>query len=196
MGRVFGALDSAVIAGMAIGAAAMPVLIHTLGLRTGLLVLGLTITGVVVLATGGLRRVDRVALVPQGLAIMRGVPMLDVLPDRVIERLARTSKLVTIAAGEVVFHEGDEGDRFFIIERGTVDVTIRGEFVRSMTIGESFGEIALIRDVPRTATVTVSAAGDLVARSIDRRHFIPAVTGHGEAAEQADTVVTKLLDVI
>ena len=73
-------------------------------------------------------------------------------------------------------------------------MTIRDEFVRSETAGDSFGEIALLRDVPRTATVT--AATDTVVRSIDRDLFLPAVTGHGAATERAEQLVTWRLGIV
>ena len=87
--------------------------------------------------------------------------------------------------------EGDVGDRFFIIETGTVDVTIRGEHIRTVGPGGSFGEIALLRDIPRTATVR--AETPLVLRTIERDTFVAAVTGHGEATAQADQVINTLL---
>ena len=120
--------------------------------------------------------------------------MLAVLPEPVLERLARGSQVRQLADGEVVFREGEVGDRFYVIERGRVDVTIRDEFVRSETAGDSFGEIALLRDVPRTATVT--AATDTVVRSIDRDLFLPAVTGHGAATERAEQLVTWRLGIV
>ena len=193
LGRVFGALDSAAIAGMALGAAAMPVLINTVGLRTGLVVVAGVVTTVVVLSQRGLRRVDRVALAPEGLPALRGVPMLAVLPEHTIERLARTSAVVEVRAGVPVFEAGDHGDRFYIVEAGTAEVLIAGATVASLAVGDSFGEIALLRDVPRTATVRATA--DLRLRAIDRRHFLRAVTGHAEANEQADLVVSRFTDL-
>lgn len=191
MGRVFGALDSAAIGGMAIGSLLMPILISTVGLRQGLVVIGVMVTLVVVLSIKGLSRIDDVALAPAGLELLRGVPMLAVLKENLTERLARTSKVFTFAAGDTVFREGDAGDRFYIIDRGTVEVTIRGEFVRLLGPGDSFGEIALLRDIPRTATVT--ATSELALRAIDRSHFLGAVTGQAEAAEQAELVVGRLV---
>jgi MFS family permease len=191
MGRVFGAVESAIIAGMALGSLLMPLLINTIGLRSGLAVIGAGVTVLVIAGLAGLHRIDQVALAPAGLNLLRGVPMLGVLPEVVLERLARVSELVRIPAGRTVFTEGDPGDRFYVIESGTVDVSIRGDFVRSLGPGDSFGEIALLRDIPRTATVI--ATTDLVLRAIDRGDFLPAVTGHGDAVEQAELVVTHLL---
>jgi MFS family permease len=191
LGRVFGALDSAVIGGMAIGALAMPILIHTMGLRSGLVVIGSVITAIVLVSLAGFVRIDKVALAPEGLELLRAVPMLGVLADNVLERLARFSAVVTVPAGRTVFAEGDSGDLFYVIESGSVDVTIGGAHRRTLNAGDSFGEIALLRDVPRTATIVVTS--DLVARTIDRRHFLPAVTGHDRAHERAESVVANFL---
>ena len=193
MGRVFGAMESAIIGGMALGALVMPILIHSIGLRSGLVVIGGAVSFVVVLGIAGLRRIDKVALAPAGLDLLKGVAMLGVLPETMLERLARGSKVVAVPSGQAVFSEGDGGDLFYVIESGTVDVTIRGEYIRTLSAGGSFGEIALLRDVPRTATVT--ATSDLVARAIERDHFLAAVTGHGDASEQADIVVGQLLAI-
>ena len=193
MGRVFGAMESAIVGGMGLGALLMPLLINTIGLRGGLVVIGAAVTSVVLLGIGGLRRIDHVALAPAGLELLRGVAILGVLPENVLERLARGSKTVTVPSGQAVFREGDGGDLYYVIESGTVDVTIRGAYVRTLSAGDSFGEIALLRDMPRTATVT--ATSDLVTRAVDRDQFLPAVTGHGDATDQAEQVVSRLLAI-
>jgi MFS family permease len=192
MGRVFGALDSAAVGGMAVGSLLMPVLINTVGLRWGIAVIGVVVPLVVLLSARGLTAIDRIALAPEGLDLLRGVPMLAVLPESLIERLARTSTLVRIAAGTNVFEQGDHGDRFYVVEQGALDVRIDGVLVNRAGPGESFGELALLRDAPRAATVTATA--DVVLRAIDRRHFLPAVTGHTEANEQALLVVGRFAD--
>lgn len=193
MGRVFGAMESAVVGGMALGALMMPILISTIGLRSGLVVIGAGVTLVVILGIPGLQRIDKVALAPAGLDLIRGVAILGPLPDNVLERLARRSATVIVPSGQTVLREGEVGDQFFIIESGTVDVTIRGAFVRTLSVGDSFGEIALLRDIPRTATVT--ATTDLTARTIARDAFLAAVIGDGESSDQADLVVTRLLTI-
>ena len=193
MGRVFGAMESAIVGGMGLGALLMPLLINTIGLRSGLGVLGAAVTFLVLLGIGGLRRIDHVALAPAGLELLRGVAILGLLQENVLERLARGSRTVMVPSGQVVFREGDGGDLFHVIESGTVDVTIRGSYVRTLSVGDSFGEIALLRDIPRTATVT--ATSDLVTRAVDRDQFLPAVTGRGDAADQAEQVVSSLLAI-
>ena len=191
MGRVFGAVDSALIAGMALGSLAMPLMINTIGLRTGLFVLGVTVSLIALASLGALKRIDTVALAPEGLELIRSVPLFAPLPERGIERLARCAERVTVAAGEEVFHAGDSGDRFFVIESGEAQVIITDELSTDLGPGGSFGEIALLHDVPRQATV--KATSDLVLRAIDRRVFLQVVTGHGETAAQAERIITRML---
>ena len=193
LGRVFGALDSAAIGGMALGAGIMPLLIVTVGLSTGLLIVAVSVTALVLVSVRGLQRVDRIALAPDGLETLRAVPMLSVLPDHAIERLARMSVRMTLPAGHMVFEQGDEGDRFYVIESGEVEVSKVGEPVARLGAMGSFGEIALLRDVPRTASVLTLT--EVVVRAIDRRHFLAAVTGHADASEQAELVVVRYMDI-
>jgi MFS family permease len=191
MGRVFGALDTALIAGMAVGSLAMPLLIEVVGIRTGLVVIG-SITAVLALAAlPGLRRIDTIALAPEGLDLLASVSILAPLPERVLERLARGSHAVTVAAGEPVFGQGDHGDRFYVVAAGEGVVTVDGTQVATVGPGGWFGEIALLRDVPRTATVT--ATTDLELRAIDRRHFLAAVTGHAETWVRAERNAERTL---
>lgn len=191
MGRVFGAMESALIASMAVGSLAMPFLIHTFHVRGALGIMGGFVTLLGVLGLPSLRRIDRVALAPTGIETLRSIGIFELLPNAILERLARSSTLIEISAGDTVVEEGGVGDRFYIIESGTVDVTVRGEHIRTLSGGGSFGEIALLRDIPRTATVRAETA--LVLRTIDRETFVAAVTGHGEATAEANQVIETLL---
>lgn len=194
MGRVFGAMESTIIAGMAIGSLAMPLLMELINLRAALLIIGAVVAGLTLLGMPGLRRIDRVALAAEGLELLRSVPILAPLGASVLERLARASVVRTYATGDTVFAEGDAGDHFFVIEDGTVEVRIRGEHIRDLGPGDSFGEIALLRDVPRTATVV--ATSDLTCRTLDRQDFVPAVSRHSSARTEAEAVVNRWLAVV
>ena len=194
MSRVFGAMESALIAGMAIGALLMPILIGTIGLRWGLAVIGVGVSALVVLGMNGLRRVDRVTFAPPELALLRNVSLLSLLPEPILESLARALVRVELAPGEVVIREGDEGDRFYVIESGTVEVTKDGALVASLGPGDFVGEIALLRDVPRTATVR--ATSPTVLQALDRADFIPAVTGQGAFREAADAAIATRLAML
>jgi len=191
MGRVFGAVDSALIAGMALGSLSMPLLMHSVGLRTGLLVIGTSVTVLALASLGALRRIDTIALAPDGLDLIRSTPLFAPLPERSIERLARAAKVVTVSAGETVIRRGEPGDLYYVVESGQAEVLISDELSTIVGPGEGFGEIALLRDVPRQATVL--ATTDLVLRAIDRRVFLLVVTGHSETAATAEHAISRML---
>lgn len=108
-----------------------------------------------------------------------------------MEELAAGVEPQGAAPGEVIVRQGEPGDRFFIIESGTVAVAVDGGAERALGPGGSFGEIALLRDVPRTATVTASTEVRLVA--IERTRFLAAVTGNRSSVAAADRVVERHL---
>ena len=104
-----------------------------------------------------------------------------------LERISHDLVSVSAEAGEEVITQGDQGDRFYLIEEGEVEVFEDETFRRNEGPGESFGEIALLRDVPRTATVRTTVPTRLLA--LEREQFISAVTGHRRSHQQASTVV-------
>ena len=194
MARVFGAMESAVIGGMALGAILMPVLINTIGLRWGLVVIGSGVTVLVVVGLPGLRRIDLDIEPPSSLGLLRGVPLLALLPEPTLEALARAAVRIEAEPGEVVIREGEPGELFYVIESGQVEVTKEGRHVATLGPGDYVGEIALLRDVPRTATVTATTA--TVFQALDRATFVPAVTGQGEFQEAADAAMTTRLAML
>jgi CRP-like cAMP-binding protein len=179
---------------MAVGALLMPILIGTIGLRWGLVVVGSGVSVLVLLGMRGLRRIDLTAFAPPELDLLRKVSLLSLLPEPTLESLARALKRVEVPAGEVFIREGDDGDLFYVIETGTVEVTKDGRYVATLGPGEYVGEIALLRDVPRTATVT--ATSPTVLQTLDREHFIPAVTGQGEFRDAADAAISTRLAML
>lgn len=191
MSRVFGALESVLIAGAAVGALLMPLLISTVGVRWGLVIVGGTVAAIVLFSPAALRRIDTVALAPPGLELLRGVSLLSPLSEPLLDRLARALVRVELADGDVLIREGDHGDRFYVVESGSVTVSKEGRFLASLGPGDFVGEIALLRDVPRTATVTATAR--TVLQALDRGHFLPAVTGQDEFTEAADIAMTARL---
>jgi MFS family permease len=194
MSRVFGAMESAVIGGMAVGALLMPILIGTIGIRWGLTVVGTGVTALVVFGMRGLRRIDMITFAPPELGLLRSVSLLSLLPEPTLESLARALIRIEVAAGETFIREGDPGDLFYVIETGTVDVTKDGRHVATLGPGDYVGEIALLRDVPRTATVTAASA--VVLQALDREHFIPAVTGQGAFRNEADAAIATRLAML
>jgi hypothetical protein len=189
LGRVFGTLDSAYIASMAVGAGVMPLLIALVGLQWGMGVLGLAVSAMVLPAVPRMRRLDVTLRAPEGLALVESVPIFAPLDRTALEGLARQLTRVEVAAGSLVFDEGDEGDQFFIIESGAVEIWHDGSLLRTEGVGAYFGEIALLRHVPRTAQVR--AVSTTVLRGLDRRAFLDAVLGNVEAVTAAETVMAR-----
>lgn len=193
MGRVFGALEACVIATMALGAALMPVLLSTVGLRTSLAVVGVAVTALSLPFLPRMRRLDQRLTAPAGLDLLTAIPMFGPLAPATVDALARRLERVTVPASEVVVAEGEESDRFFVIESGSVEVRHDGALLRREGPGDFFGEIGLLRDVPRTATVT--AVEDTVLLALSREDFLAAVTGQSDAFRAADDVVSFRLSV-
>jgi MFS family permease len=191
MARVFGALESLLIAGMALGALVMPLFIATVGLRAGLAIIGLVVALPVFLGIPGLNRIDRTTLAPTKLALIAACEILAPLGESVQEELARALIEVKVPAGKTVIEEGMPGDLFYLIESGTAEVTVHGAVVNNYGPGGSFGEIALLRDVPRQATVR--ALEDMTLYALERDVFLDAVTGHNEANRLANVVVSRFL---
>ena len=153
---------------------------------------------VVVLASPGLRGIDRRANVPvRALALLRRLPLFAGLSPPTLESLARSGVWQSVPPATVVIREGDPGERFFVLETGSLDVSRGGEFVRTLSSpGDGFGEIALLRNVPRTATVTATggqpAAGD-------RAHRVPRRgdgTGGGERDGRAGSWTTTSTTIV
>jgi MFS family permease len=189
MGRVFGALETALIAAMALGSIAMPILLNAIGLRWSLAVFAIVITAAVLPAFGRLRRLDVELAEPEGLVLLRAVPLFAPLEPKSLELIAQQLVRVEVPAGEVLIHEGDEGDRFYVVESGRLTAAFKGDVLSQMGPGDPFGEIALLRDVPRTATVTADEASVLLA--LDRATFLEAVTGDNEVSSRADDLIGR-----
>ena len=189
LGRVFGALETVLIGSMALGSIVMPLLMATIGLHWSLAVLALVIVALVLPSMVRLRRLDGSLRAPEGLGLLRQLSLFAPLELKSLELVASRLVRVEVAAGEVVIREGEEGDRFYVIESGRATASYRGELLRSMGPGDPFGEIALLRDVPRTATVT--ADEPMVLLALDRQLFLDAVTGNSEVNNRADDLISQ-----
>ena len=188
LARVFGVLESVLLLTVALGAIAAPLLLNWLGTRGALIVAGSLLPLVVIPAWPQLNAIDRAAEVPvERLELLRANPIFAPLPGSTLEQLAGALEEVRAPAGEEIVRQGEPGDRFYLIKEGTLDVYIDGNLVQSLDHGDSFGEIALLRDVPRTATVTARTEAALYA--LDRRHFLAAVSGFGPSLSAAEGVI-------
>jgi MFS family permease len=192
MGQVFALLESLMNAGLAVSAIFVPVLIGLSGARAALLGTAVLLLAFVALAWRRLRTIDNAADVPQvQIQLLRLIPIFAPLPAPELEGLARALKPVSVPAGTVVIREGDEGDCFYAVASGELLVAKQGQDVARLGRGDGFGEIALIEDVPRTATVTAVTASELF--SLEKEPFVLALTGHAPAASAAGDMVTRRL---
>lgn len=188
LGRVFGALQSILVLGLALGALITPVLLNGIGTRATLIVVGAMLPILALLLARRLRTIDARAQVPIArIELLQANAIFAPLPPSTIEQLAVKLVPVAVAAGRAVFRQGDHGDRFYVVEDGRCEIAIDGEKVADAWPGETFGEIALLRDVPRTATVTAIDDSKLLA--LERDDFIAAVTGHVASRDAADAVI-------
>jgi MFS family permease len=192
LARVFGALESLVALAVGLGSILTPLLIHLFGIRGALVAIGLLTPAVVALAWSRLVKIDeRLGAQADIIERLREVAMLRPLPVSTIEHLARNVREERVEPGETVIEQGQVGDSFYVIVAGEVEVRKNGSLLRVLSDGDSFGEIALLRDVPRTTTVR--ARTPLALYALDRRHFVPTVSGYSLSAVEAETVVETRL---
>ena len=189
MSRVFGMLQGLMMGATALGALAVPVAIGIVGNRAAFAVAGLSLPIVLVLVGRAIVRGDLLdAERAAELRLLRGVPMLAPLSGPVLERLAGGIERVALHAGSPVIREGEVGDRFYVVESGELEVSVSGQATRRLGPGDGFGEIALVRNVPRTATVTT--VGDAVLLGIDREPFVKALGGQ----RRSRAIASHLID--
>lgn len=192
LARVFGALEGLALASLAFGAILAPLVVLAVGVQGALIVAGLLMPAGIALSWLGLRAMDRHALVPvRALELLRAGEIFAPLPPPQLEWVARQARWVTFEPGEVIIAEGDVGDAYYVLESGALRVSQRGELLRVLSgRGDGVGEIALLRDVPRTATVTSDAVSVML--MVSRPAFLEAVTGHPQAHETAQRVAGAL----
>lgn len=195
LARVFGVIEGAYTAATGIGAALAPLLVALVGLDQALLVVGGALPLLALARWRTLARYESGAAIPERpFELLRGVPLFAPLPVAAVENLTLRLDAVRAAAGDDVIRQGDPGDRFFVIDEGRVEVLVDGRRVREEGPGEFFGEIALLHEVPRTATVR--ALGDVTLLALDRDEFVASVTGNPRSLNAADDVIGERFDAI
>ncbi|HEX2577333.1 MAG TPA: cyclic nucleotide-binding domain-containing protein, partial [Aquihabitans sp.] len=191
LARMFAGFEAILTLGFALGGLLGPVLVEELGPRTSLVVVGVLAPLAVAASWTMLRRLDgRLRVRDADIELLRAVPMLAALPAATIEQLGAALDRSEVASGQQVFAQGDAGDRFYVVESGRADVVRDGRVVNSLGRGEGFGEIALLDDRPRTATVLASGDEPLRLGVLDRPAFLTAVTGYPMSATVGREVVT------
>lgn len=192
LARVFGAVDGVVLLALSLGSLAAPFLIGTIGVRGALLVIGALLPVLAALTWTRLVAIDAAAAVPERqLELLRDSPIFSPLPPATLEALALRLERRSVGTGEVVFTQGDAGDEYSFVNSGRVSVAVDRETVAELGPGDGFGEIALLRDVRRTATVTALTEATLYV--LERDHFLGAVSGHTHSRAAAESLVASRL---
>ncbi len=192
IGRVFGVLEGLTMAGLALGSLLVPVLVYLGGSSLALagvaavLPLGIAVGGRHLLSLDGQARVPVVEI-----ALLRSMPLFADLPAPAIEGLAAALTPVDAPAGTVLIRQGDQGDAYYAVAAGQLDVVQDGRLIRACGRGDGVGEIALLRAIPRTATVTARTPATVY--RLEREQFLTAILGHAPTSRQAGHLADALL---
>ena len=194
LARTFGIVEGTATIAIAVGAIAVAALVPRIGLGATLVGLGAFVVAVAAASSRALVALDRDRRIPDAerVAVLRDHPIFALLPPYAIERLATTLEPVQVAPGELLLREGEPGDRLYLIAHGAAEVSQRGRHVRSCGPGDTVGEIALLRDVPRTATVRAGGTG-LTAWALPRDAFLGAIGAHARSYSRAMRVAGERL---
>jgi hypothetical protein len=180
------------MAGLAAGALLVPGLVHLGGSRLALLGVAAVLPLAAAVGGRGLFSLDSGTPVPVvEIALLRSLPLFAELPAPALEGLARALTPVTVPAGTVLIRQGEPGDAYYAIAAGEFEVRQNGHLLRHCGRGEGVGEIALLRDIPRTAAVV--AHTDATVYKLDREPFLTAVLGHAPTQRQADSITDARL---
>jgi MFS family permease len=194
LSRVFGVLEGLSMAGLALGSLLTPALVAAAGARWAAAGIGLLLPLAVLLASRQLVEIERRAPVPVvEISLLRSLPLFASLGAPELASLAHGLTESRVPAGATVVREGDPGDRFYVVAEGELDVACEGRELRHLRRGEGFGELALLRDVPRTATVT--ARTDCRLYALGKACFLASVASHPRAAVEAERLVSERLPV-
>jgi MFS family permease len=189
--RVLGLVWGLAMGAVAIGSILAPAVVALAGPRPAFVVVGLILPILTLLAYRRLNEIDRtVAAPPSELQLIDRVPMFTPLSLAGKERIAASLVPVAVAAGDVVIRAGDMGDRFYIVGDGELEIDASGRHSIARR-ADYFGEIALLRDIPRTASVKASVDSELYA--LTRDDFLAAVTGHAAAHAAGQRVAEERL---
>ncbi len=188
LARVFGVLEGLTMFSFALGALGIAVLISAFGVGWAAAIAGLSVPAILVLAWLKLGALDRDAKVPdpEAVAILRHLAIFTPLSATTMERILVELTWLDVPAGHVLIRQGERGDLFYVLAEGRVQIVRDGNVIAEREAVDYIGEIALLRDVPRTATVIAVRPSRLMVIEGDR--FLSAVTGHAQSRTQAEAV--------
>ena len=188
--RALGVTWGIAMGGLAIGSICAPAIVAAVGPRTAFAIVGSILPVLTLICWRWLVRIDHEVAAPAAeLELVHGVPMFAPLSVAAKEHVASRLTMVPVAPGEVVVRTGESGDRFYVVADGELEFSNGAHGVAGR--GDFFGEIALLRDVPRTATVKATAPSHLYA--LERDDFLAAVTGHSAGHAAGEEVVEERL---
>ena len=193
LARIFGVVEGLEAATIAAGALLAGVLVAVGGATLCAVALAAVLPLVAVLSGRRMLEIDRHADVPVvEIGLLRSMSLFAPLPPPTLESLARALEPLAVPAGTAVIRQGDTGDLFYAIASGEFAVTRDGTQVAVLGRGDGFGELALLLDRPRNATV--QAIDDARVYSLSRDEFLPAVTGNTRAAHASAELVRRRLE--
>lgn len=194
LARMFAGFEAILTLGVAAGGLLAPLVIELLGIRLALLAIGLMAPLAVAASWPALRRLDaRMVVRDADIETLRGVRMLRALPAATIEQLAARLEHAEFLPRQTVFQQGAPGECFYIVEAGQAEVVRDGRIIAMLGHGDCFGEIALLRDQLRTATVRASPDATMRASVLQRNTFLTAVTGYPASSAAGEEVVAARL---
>ena len=188
LGRVFGVMYMGVIATVGLGSILAPLLINALGLRPALALSGLLLPAIAVAVYRWIGVADKRTVVPSArLDLIAAFPLFAPMPPLSLEKLARSATDLHVAAGTTLINQGEHGDTFYLLTDGTLTVTADTRLLGRLSAGDGFGEIALLRNVPRTATIKAQTDATLLV--IHRADFLAAILGSPESTTTANSLI-------
>ena len=186
---LFAILETLMDVGLVLGALLVRVSLAVGGLRAALIAPAVIAAVLIAALWHRLGQLDQTSVVPLvEIRLLRAIPIFAALPAPELEGVAHELTMVSVPAGTEIFHEGDPGDQYYAVSTGQLSIVRQGELVQTVSRGQGFGEIALIRDVPRQATVT--ALSDALLYSLTKDVFVEMVTGHANASVVAGRIIS------
>jgi MFS family permease len=188
LARAFAVVETSYWLATGVGALVAAPLVAWLGIRGALAAAGLALLVAVVVRWAALQRFEAGLPVPErDFDLLRQVPFFAPVPLATIESLARRATVVEVAAGEAIIREGEPGDRFYVVAQGRLHIDRQGVRCAAASGGDFFGESALLRSCPCTASVTAVKDGVLLA--LERDDFLQTLTSHPRSAALADAII-------